>query len=923
MNKMGVARKIKRMYRVFKNMPNKKGVLLKAAKIIKVQGVSGIKTAIKNAEKKQENTEDLYVMEQWEETKKVVSRESFLFIIYSLENNINAESTYESIKQQMCKQDRVIIIREGERQEWEEKYDALILRSANKWKLILDEISKSGCDFVYFVKGGDYVPPNMRWRFSEKIQDGHKLIYSDEAYWNNELGKIDCYNLKPDFSEFEFYQNICLARSVLMDVSCVRKLEINEDVCIDFDVLHTKMMFELINQGIIPVHLEKILLVINPVTKCNNISILIDVIKDGVRKWNDNVNVVYKENRAILSPFAYNGLISICVIETEQNTIKDCIQRIKEKTKYVNYEIIEVKYNMKKSFAERCNYAEKKANGNIVVFLEDSVWVNEEKWLLEITSYFSIKNVGAVSPKIIREDQTIRYAGMISGGFGFTAIPFNGEKNDKEKGKNEIAFLNRTTSVVSATCFAVRKELFDACGGFSSEMFSKKFCNAQLSYEIKEKGYECIFCADAELTSKSDKWYDSWYDEENPQAFMNLLKSYGEALSYDQSFTENMKKVYLRGVPVSFKINQKKSKEKKNVLMISHDSLLGGATIAFQGVAKVLKKNGFDVTWLFLENGPMAAELSKDGISYIIDPTFTGNDSWLKYSKSFDIIMCNTVLLWRQVDIALKEKKKVIWWIHEAEDYYLKNNISLKYYNEESKLTVWCVGKLAQARFEKYLPKIHTNILLYGMKDYAKEQCDENTLIENNEGKKILLSIGTIEKRKGQDILIDAIDLLEKETLQQLKIVFVGKDVEEDVYSKIENAKLKYPNSIEYLGTVNREEIMRLYRQSSVVLCSSREDPMPVFMTEAMMQSKIVICSANTGTAGILKDGINGFIYCDNDEKQLANKISYVINEFDDYEEMQEQARLTYENNFAMDVFENNLMKMFNQALEEKKNEIF
>jgi glycosyltransferase involved in cell wall biosynthesis len=50
------------------------------------------------------------------------------------------------------------------------------------------------------------------------------------------------------------------------------------------------------------------------------------------------------------------------------------------------------------------------------------------------------------------------------------------------------------------------------------------------------------------------------------------------------------------------------------------------------------------------------------------------------------------------------------------------------------------------------------------------------------------------------------------------------------------------------------------------LICASRDDPMPVVVTEAMMFSKVCICSENTGSANIIQDGNSGFVYKDNSE---------------------------------------------------------
>ena len=93
---------------------------------------------------------------------------------------------------------------------------------------------------------------------------------------------------------------------------------------------------------------------------------------------------------------------------------------------------------------------------------------------------------------------------------------------------------------------------------------------------------------------------------------------------------------------------------------------------------------------------------------------------------------------------------------------------------------------------------------------------------------------------------------------------------------------------------------------------------MPVFMTECMMQSRIAICSENTGTAGVLRDGYDGLIYQNNDPVLLAEKIRYVIHHEDELEQMKRNARDTYEKVFAMEAFEKKICEELADFIEQQ-----
>ena len=356
---------------------------------------------------------------------------------------------------------------------------------------------------------------------------------------------------------------------------------------------------------------------------------------------------------------------------------------------------------------------------------------------------------------------------------------------------------------------------------------------------------------------------------------------------------------------------------KSKILMISHDSLLGGATIVFQYAARALQKQGCYITWLAENEGAILEELKKDKIGYIIDPSFKNGDKWLNYASNFDLIICNTILLYPQVEQLKNAGKKVIWWIHEASDYYLGKRFSDFTDKYLKNLHVWCVGTYAEKMFSENFRGIPSQIMLYGVPDYANsEKHLQKNIINNSNHKMIFLSIGTIERRKGQDILIEAIREMPNQEREQCLFVFIGKAIQKEIYAELQKLAAEYPAAVIIKGTVDRNTLMQIYHEGDAVICTSREDPMPVFMTECLMQSRIAICSENTGTADIITDGYNGFVYHNNNVSELIEKILYVLKNRSKMQQVKRNARKTYETYFAMEVFEKKLWDYVHKVLE-------
>ena len=86
-----------------------------------------------------------------------------------------------------------------------------------------------------------------------------------------------------------------------------------------------------------------------------------------------------------------------------------------------------------------------------------------------------------------------------------------------------------------------------------------------------------------------------------------------------------------------------------------------------------------------------------------------------------------------------------------------------------------------------------------------------------------------------------------------------------------------YPDTVFYRKRLERPEIKSLMDQCTCVVCASRDDPMPTFVTEGLIFGKPSIVSEHTGTAGLITEGVDGFVYRDDDPDQLAKVLEHAI----------------------------------------------
>lgn len=109
-------------------------------------------------------------------------------------------------------------------------------------------------------------------------------------------------------------------------------------------------------------------------------------------------------------------------------------------------------------------------------------------------------------------------------------------------------------------------------------------------------------------------------------------------------------------------------------------------------------------------------------------------------------------------------------------------------------------------------------------------------------------------------------------------------------------------------GVVDREEVARILEETDVLICPSREDPMPTVAAEAMACGIPCLISDAAGTVEYIRDGLDGFVFHSEDVKELALKIRWCVEHREKLEEIGRRSRQIFDRYFSMDVFEKNLL---------------
>ena len=352
------------------------------------------------------------------------------------------------------------------------------------------------------------------------------------------------------------------------------------------------------------------------------------------------------------------------------------------------------------------------------------------------------------------------------------------------------------------------------------------------------------------------------------------------------------------------------SKTNRNVLIISTDLDYNGGTIAAVYAAKAIQSNGDNVVLAArFGNCNFIKETVKDGVNITICPAipYLSNEE-LTWIKQFDVVLVN-VFQMIKCACMISLIKPTIWWIHEAMHFYEETLLKFPEYRDKDcikEINIRGVSRIPQKNFNSIYGHTIKETMPYGIPD-------EGICGTTNTEKLIFAIVGSVIVRKAQDDFVKAVKRLPK----SLNVSFwlIGA-IGEDDYCKEICQHINNDKRFKIWGNCTREQMRELYQQIDVVVCPSREDPLPIVMTEGMMYGKVCIASDATGTADFIEDGVNGLLCKAGDVESLASKMQWVIDHPERLADMRKNARKTYEKYFTMEKFAQRLDTVITETIE-------
>lgn len=146
--------------------------------------------------------------------------------------------------------------------------------------------------------------------------------------------------------------------------------------------------------------------------------------------------------------------------------------------------------------------------------------------------------------------------------------------------------------------------------------------------------------------------------------------------------------------------------------------------------------------------------------------------------------------------------------------------------------------------------------------------------INNSLEEHIIFYPAKISELKNQRAAIEAIKLL-KERCKQIKLIFSGIPDKQYLKSVLDEVKSNgLTDYVEYVGVLNREQMLDYYKKASIVMLLSYQETQPMVILEAMAAGIPVIASNLQSISSIIEHGTTGYLVDPNDFESIS---AYII----------------------------------------------
>lgn len=341
----------------------------------------------------------------------------------------------------------------------------------------------------------------------------------------------------------------------------------------------------------------------------------------------------------------------------------------------------------------------------------------------------------------------------------------------------------------------------------------------------------------------------------------------------------------------------------KTILVVSNNYGLAGAPIAAFNLSKVLVETGFEVVYSGAGTGSLTIEIEKFGIDYLKNlDLFYKSDIFKNIIRRFDYIIINTIVMYDYVIEWINLGVPIFWWIHESDDMWYKGHTIPV--NQEN-VSFLGAGPRVLQKFNQYHPNVKMQTLFYSISE-------ENIVNKRKWSKRRFAYIGGLDYRKATDILVEAISELYRVYEDDFEFYIAGTGrgmFFDEIISRISSIP-----PVKYLGELSQREIIDLYGMIDVFVCPSRDDPMPIVVSQAMQYEIPCIVTNQVGQSTFIEEHNFGEVIESESVEQLVGAIEkYIFISEETLIKKGNEGKKIFDKYFSENVMKEKILQLLNE----------
>jgi glycosyltransferase involved in cell wall biosynthesis len=235
----------------------------------------------------------------------------------------------------------------------------------------------------------------------------------------------------------------------------------------------------------------------------------------------------------------------------------------------------------------------------------------------------------------------------------------------------------------------------------------------------------------------------------------------------------------------------------------------------------------------------------------------------------FDATVANTLVMWSAVEASHAAGVPVIWYIHESQvaQQLVAQNPAIEPALMRADLLVMPTHRTAHL-YRRFTER-GIVVVPYGIPPAKNPNFPPNE-------RPIFLLLGSYERRKGQDVFLEAIAQVSRELRERAVFRMAGRTLEKEFYDALSRRAVEIPE-LELLPALEHDDAVTAIARADMLVCASRDETMPIAILEAMSLGKAIISTNVGGICEWLQNDLNGILVPSEDSTALARALDRCI----------------------------------------------